>query len=80
MKRGEVAIGLGQLIRYLGRLPSFKLLEAKKIGEPEQLFRKYLLYTPELRCVVEETFEPDFLESNTYFYSACTKTQVGEEE
>ena len=67
MKSGQVAVGLGQLIRYLGRMPTFKLLRASRLSDGS-IYRDYVLSTPELRCKVNEVFAPNFLTNPIYFY------------
>lgn len=51
------SVGLGQLFRYLDKLPSFSLLNAgyRNVGA---LWRVYELECAELTCHIEETFSP----------------------
>lgn len=57
----ERNIGVGQLFRFLGVLPSFNLLSAGRDNEGA-LFREYELSCPQIRCRFVETFALDFLE------------------
>ena len=57
----EKNIGVGQLFRYLGVLPSFQLLKAGRETDGH-LWREYELSCPQLRCRFVETFAPQFLE------------------
>ena len=50
---GEV--GIGQLFRYLDRLPTFSLLEIGRL-ENGCLWRKYMLSSVELECIIKEIF------------------------
>ena len=59
-------VGLGQLFRYLGYLPSFRLLTAEK-GDDGSLRREYILAVPQLRCRFLEIFAPGFTDSNSFF-------------
>lgn len=54
----ERKIGVGQLFRFLGALPAFKLLGAGRL-ESGSLWREYTLSCPQLKCQFRETFEPD---------------------
>jgi chorismate-pyruvate lyase len=53
-------IGVGQLFRYLGLLPSFELLEAGRT-EDGALWRRYTLSSTKLACEFKETFNKEFL-------------------
>ena len=57
-------MGVGQLFRFLGVLPSFKLLSAGR-DEEGSLFREYELSCPQIRCRFVETFALGFLDCNT---------------
>lgn len=57
----ERNVGVGQLFRYLGVLPSFTLLQAGRKADG-CLWRQYELSCPQLRCRFVETFAPSFLE------------------
>ena len=57
----EKNVGVGQLFRYLGVLPSFLLLKAGRETDG-RLWREYELSCPQLRCRFVETFAPQFLE------------------
>lgn len=57
----ERNIGVGQLFRFLGILPSFKLLTAGR-NDQGALYREYELSCPQIRCRFVETFSLDFLE------------------
>ena len=52
---------MGQLFRFLGVLPSFKLLSAGR-NDDGALFREYQLSCPQISCRFVETFAPDFLD------------------
>lgn len=54
-------VGVGQLFRYLGLLPSFELLGAGH-NEQGELWRTYILSTAKLTCTFTETFVKDFSE------------------
>eukprot|EP01036_Dinobryon_divergens_P035771 gene35771-46414_t len=56
-------VGLGQLFRYLGRLPTFRLLSAAK-SEDGTITREYTLTVPELNCKFRETFSRGFLDES----------------
>lgn len=51
-------VGIGQLFRYLDKLPSFELLD---VGRSEEggMWRQYELSCKELTCHITETFVPD---------------------
>jgi hypothetical protein len=51
-------IGLGQLFRYFGVLPAFKLIDVGR-EENGKLFRVYELECPQLKCTFREVFELD---------------------
>jgi hypothetical protein len=53
VESGEV--GIGQLFRYLDRLPTFSLLDAGRM-ENGCLWRKYILSSSELSCLIHEVF------------------------
>ena len=53
VESGEV--GIGQLFRYLDRLPTFCLLEVGRVHNG-CLWRKYLLSSNELSCLIHEVF------------------------
>lgn len=53
------AVGVGQLFRYLGLLPTFDLLDAGHTNRGE-LWRTYRLSNAKLECVFTETFVPGF--------------------
>ena len=53
VESGEV--GIGQLFRYLDRLPTFSLLAIGRL-ENGCLWRKYILSSIELECIIEEIF------------------------
>lgn len=55
------AVGVGQLFRFLGVLPTFELQSAGHNGDG-QLWRRYTLSAPQLSCTFLETFEANFLE------------------
>ena len=68
-------VGVGQLFRYLGVLPSFQLLAMGKgscqdratdlvppHGRNVRLWREYELFCKQLSCRFVEEFEHDFLE------------------
>ena len=57
----ERNIGVGQLFRFLGVLPSFNLLGAGRNADGE-LWREYELSCPQVRCRFVETFISGFLE------------------
>jgi len=57
----EKKIGVGQLFRFLGALPAFKLLGAGRL-ENGSLWREYSLSCSQLRCQFRETFEPNFFD------------------
>lgn len=48
-------VGIGQLFRFLDRLPTFSLLEIGRL-ENGCLWRKYILSSIELECIIEEVF------------------------
>lgn len=52
-------VGLGQLFRYLDKLPSFSLLDAGYSTSNSGLWRIYELDCAELTCHIEEKFAPD---------------------
>eukprot|EP01038_Epipyxis_sp_PR26KG_P008889 gene8889-11988_t len=54
-------IGIGQLFRYLGVLPTFSLLTFGRNSDDNSLFRDYELSSPQLKCRFRETFKHDFL-------------------
>ena len=54
-------VGVGQLFRYMGLLPSFELLGAGH-NEQGELWRTYILSTAKLTCTFTETFVKDFSE------------------
>jgi hypothetical protein len=53
-------IGLGQLFRYLDRLPDFTLLGAGR-SVHGGMWRRYELHCPEITCIITEYFERDAL-------------------
>ena len=53
----EKKIGVGQLFRFLGALPVFKLLGAGRLQDGS-LWREYTLSCPQIKCQFKETFEP----------------------
>jgi hypothetical protein len=55
------AVGVGQLFRFLGVLPTFQLTSAGH-NDDGQLWRRYTLSAPQLSCTFLETFEANFLE------------------
>lgn len=56
VRSGEV--GLGQLFRYLDKLPTFDLLDAGRT-ESGGIWRLYELKSKELTCSIFEDFSPD---------------------
>lgn len=52
-------VGLGQLFRYLDKLPSFSLLDAGYCQETGGMWRVYELECDELTCHIEERFLPN---------------------
>ena len=54
-------VGVGQLFRYLGLLPSFELIDAGR-HENGELWRTYILSTAKINCTFTETFVKDFSE------------------
>jgi len=56
VRSGEV--GIGQLFRYLDKLPTFDLINAGRTSEG-QLWRLYELESEELTCTIFEKFSPD---------------------
>lgn len=52
------AVGIGQLFRYLDRLPTFALLDAGRT-EDGGMWRSYTLECDELSCVIREEFTSD---------------------
>lgn len=57
----EKNIGVGQLFRFLGVLPSFKLLSSGR-NPDGALWRVYDLSCPQIRCRFVETFTAGFLD------------------
>ena len=57
----EKNVGVGQLFRFLGVLPSFKLLSSGR-NPDGALWRDYDLSCPQIRCRFVETFAPGFLD------------------
>jgi hypothetical protein len=55
VESGEV--GLGQLFRYLDRLPTFELCNAG-LTENGALWRVYKLNCKEISCTIREDFDP----------------------
>lgn len=60
-------VGVGQLFKFLGILPNFKLLQAGKVYHPNHpskysIWREYELDCPKFFCRFEERFAPDFLD------------------
>lgn len=54
-------VGVGQLFRYLGLLPSFELIDAGR-NENGEMWRTYVLSTAKLNCTFTETFVKGFSE------------------
>lgn len=54
------SIGVGQLFRFLGVLPTFTLLGVGRANN--QLWREYELSCPQLKCTFVETFSENFLD------------------
>jgi hypothetical protein len=58
----EGTVGLGQLFRYLDKLPTFRLLDAGRTDEPLQsefhggIWRTYELQCEEMNCLIHEEF------------------------
>jgi hypothetical protein len=50
-------VGLGQLFRYLDRLPTFELSDAG-LKENGALWRVYELNCKEISCRIREDFDP----------------------
>jgi hypothetical protein len=57
----EKNVGVGQLFRYFGVLPSFNLISAGR-NDDGALWREYELSCPQLKCSFVETFAPGFLD------------------
>lgn len=57
----EKNVGVGQLFRFLGVLPSFRLLNAGRRADGS-LWRDYELSCAQLRCRFVESFAPHFLD------------------
>jgi hypothetical protein len=57
----EKNVGVGQLFRFLGVLPSFKLLSSGR-NPDGALWRVYDLSCPQIRCRFVETFTTGFLD------------------
>ena len=57
----EKNVGVGQLFRFLGVLPSFKLLSSGR-NPDGALWRVYDLSCPQIRCRFVETFTSGFLD------------------
>lgn len=63
------SVGLGQMFRYLDKLPTFSLLDAGRAAEKEEedsanefrggLWRTYELQCEELTCLIHEEFHRD---------------------
>jgi hypothetical protein len=60
----EKNVGVGQLFRFLGVLPSFNLLGVGR-NPDGALWREYELSCPQLRCRFVETFAVGFLDFPT---------------
>lgn len=56
VESGEV--GIGQLFRYLDKLPTFTIVDAGRC-ENGGLWRRYTLGSKELTCDILEQFVPD---------------------
>lgn len=52
-------VGIGQLFRYLNRLPTFEILDAGRRLDDGGMWRTYTLECRELSCVIREDFVPD---------------------
>ena len=70
----EKNVGVGQLFRYFGVLPSFQLLKAGREIDGH-LWREYELSCPQLRCRFVETFAPQFLEFTSSNNSSSSKVE-----
>jgi hypothetical protein len=60
----EKNVGVGQLFRFLGVLPTFNLLGVGRTPDGA-LWREYELSCPQLRCRFVETFALGFLDFPT---------------
>ena len=67
----EKNVGVGQLFRFLGVLPSFKLLSSGR-NPDGALWRVYDLSCPQIRCRFVETFATGFLEYSVDTLSLST--------
>ena len=56
VESGEV--GIGQLFRYLDKLPTFTIVDAGRC-ENGGLWRRYILECDELKCEILEEFVPN---------------------
>lgn len=52
-------IGIGQLFRYFGVLPNFRLVKAAKSADDGAISRTYVLYSDGVECKIREVFSKD---------------------
>jgi len=56
-------VGIGQIFRYLDKLPTFELIDAGRLKQGG-MWREYVLSCDELTCQIREEFSPDAWQIN----------------